>query len=203
MFNRKVPHARFIERQIEDVRAAAETNSLLSALALSLTFPDVFGQVLFPDIVLRDGRRNAGAQYAKWFDEFVGAEYEAPEEPESSELKRYFTGKMCWKLRCAYLHEGKSDNDYPYEPSDSQSNSEHEFEFELALHACDSIGDMTESTAPDLIKRHVRIDIGKLCMCLCDAAEHCLRDNAELFDESTSDVLDLPYMIRLFGTDDQ
>lgn len=201
MLNRKVPHARFIERQIGDVRAAVEADNLLSALALALTFPDVFGQVLYPEIVANNGRRITGAQYAKWFDEHVGTEYEAPDEPGSQELKNYFNGSMCWKLRCAYLHEGKSDNDYPYESSDTRSGSECEFEFELALHACDAIGDMTDSTTPNLVKRHVRIDVGKLCSRLCDAAELCLRDNAGRFDEATSDVLDLPYVIRLYGMD--
>ena len=52
---------------------------------------------------------------------------------------------------------------------------------------------------PDLVKRHVRIDIGKLCTCLCDAAELCLHDNAERFGDNTSDILDLPHFIELLG----
>ncbi len=199
MFNRKVPHTRFIERQIRDVRAAVEADNLLSALALALTFPDSFGQVLFSEMVFDNGKRNVGAQYARWFDEYVGDEYKAPEKPDSRELKSYFTGKMCWKLRCAYLHAGKSDADYQYEASGDQDGLEHDFEFELALHACDAIGDMTESSTPNHIKQHVRIDIGKLCTCLCDAAERCLHNNAERFDDSTSDILDLPYFVELLG----
>lgn len=197
MLNRKVPHTRFIEKQIKDARAAVEADSLLSALALALTFPDALGQVLYPEMVFDNGKRNAGAQYARWFDEYVGDDYKASEEPDSYELKSYFTGKMCWKLRCAYLHAGKSDGDYPYETSGGQSGLEHYFEFELALHACDATGDMTESTMPDLVKRHVRIDIGKLCTCLCDAAELCLHDNAEKFGDNTSDILDLLHFIEL------
>lgn len=201
MLNRKVPHARFVERQIRDVRAAIEAGNLLSALALALTFPDVFGQVLYPEMVFDNGRRKAGAQYARWFDEYVGAEYKAPEKPGSHELKSYFTGRMCWKLRCACLHAGKSDSDYPYEQSGDQGGLEHDFEFELALHACDAIGNMTESTTPDLVKRHVRIDIGKLCTCLCDAAGLCLHDNAGRFGDSTSDILDLRHFVELYGLD--
>lgn len=199
MLNRKVPHTWLIERQIKDVRSAIEADNLLSALALALTFPDVLGQVMYPEMVTGKGKRKAGEQYAAWFDEYVGTEYEAPEEPGSRELKSYFTGRMCWKLRCAYLHAGKSDGDYPYEPSGDQGGLEHDFEFELALHACDAIGDMTESTMPDLVKRHVRIDIGKLCTCLCDAAELCLHDNVKRFDDSTSDILDLPHFVELLG----
>lgn len=171
MLNRKVPHARFIEEQISDGRAAIEAGNLLSALALALTFPDVFGQTTYPEMVFDNDRRKAGTQYAKWFDECVGVEYMAPEEPGSRELKSYFTGRMCWKLRCAYLH------------------------------ACDAIGDMTESTRPDLVKRHVRIGIGRLCTCLCDAAELCLHDNAEQFVDSASDLLDLPPFVELYGLD--
>lgn len=160
MLSRKVPHARLIARQIDDVRAAIDAGNLLSALALALTFPDVLGQVMYSNAGKKHDGRNIGVRYAKWFDEYVGAEYRAPEEPGSRELKSYFTGRMCWKLRCAYLHEGKSDNKYPYDPSDDQEGLEHDFELELALHACDAIGDMTESTRPNLVKRHVRIDIG-------------------------------------------
>lgn len=204
MLNKKVPYTQFIEKQIGDVRAAVETGNLLSALALALTFPDVLGQVMYPEMVTGKGkgkRRKAGAQYAAWFDKYVGNKYEAPEKPGSSELNSYFTGRMCWELRCAYLHAGKSDSDYPYEPPDDQDGLKHNFEFELALHACDTIGDMTESTAPDLVKRHVRIDIGKLCTCLCNAAETCLHNNSERFDGSTSDILDLPYFVKLCGLD--
>ena len=162
MFSRKVPHARFVERQIGDARAAIEADSLLSALALALTFPDVFGQALYPEIVANSGRKIAREQYAKWFDEYAGAAYKVPKEPGSREPKSCFTGRMCWKLRCAYLHAGKSDSDYPYKPSDDQVALEHNFEFELTLHVCDAIRDMTESAMPNFIKRHVRIDIGKL-----------------------------------------
>lgn len=201
MLSRKVPHARLIARQIDDVRAAIDAGNLLSALALALTFPDVLGQVMYSNAGKKHDGRNIGVRYAKWFDEYVGAEYRAPEEPGSRELKSYFTGRMCWKLRCAYLHEGKSDNKYPYDPSDDQEGLEHDFELELALHACDAIGDMTESTRPNLVKRHVRIDIGKLCTCLCDAAEICLHDNAERFIDNTSDLLDLPHFVELYGLD--
>ena len=203
MLNRKVPHTRFIERQIEDVRSAIGADNLLSALALALTFPDVFGRALYPDMVTANGRRNAGAQYSRWFDEHVGTEYKMPEEPGSCELERYFTGRMCWKLRCAYLHEGKSDCNYPYEPSNSQDGLDYEFEFELALHACDAVGDTTESATPDRVKRHVRIDVGKLCVRLCDAAEACLLNNAGRFSNHTSDILDLPYVIGLCRSDCQ
>lgn len=58
---------------------------------------------------------------------------------------------------------------------------------------------MTENTMPDLVKWHVRIDIGKLCTCLCDAAELCLYDNVDKFGDNTSDILDLPYFIELLG----
>lgn len=199
MLNRKVSHTRFIEKQIRDARTAVEADSLLSALALALTFPDVLGQVLYPEMVTKKGKRKAGEQYAAWFDEYVGNEYKAPEEPESCELKSYFTGGMCWKLRCAYLHAGKSDSDYPYEVSNGQDNLEHDFEFELALYSCDAVGDMMESSTPNLVNQHVRIDINKLCTCLCNAAELCLHDNAEKFGDNTSDILDLPYFIGLLG----
>lgn len=56
-----------------------------------------------------------------------------------------------------------------------------------------------ESSTPNLVKQHVRIDISKLCTCLCDAAELCLHDNAEKFGDNTSDILDLPHFIGLLG----
>ena len=62
MFNRKVFRLHLVDRQIEDARNAVESGNLLSALALALTLPDVFGQVLYPNMLLSNGRRNAGAQ---------------------------------------------------------------------------------------------------------------------------------------------
>lgn len=88
-----------MDRLVADVRAAVAAESWYSALALTLTLPDICGFVEAP---------NAGSQarYVQWFDREVAPRYLVafPGEPT-----QFLNGNDCYALRCAFLHQGEFD----------------------------------------------------------------------------------------------
>ena len=97
---------------VESIRNAVEKGCLIPALMSSLTIPDAMGQRLYPDLVLDNGKRAAGRQYAKWFDSWAANDFlfsdDLSNEGETTP-SQIFNGKMCWKLRCSLLHSGDYD----------------------------------------------------------------------------------------------
>ncbi|WP_246010437.1 MULTISPECIES: hypothetical protein [Bacillaceae] len=98
--------------KIKDIRLALYNQNYQAALALSLTLPDICGQIEYPNLKRRDGRRNIGQQYATWFNDWVNHYYADPTgwtDDYSKAKSPIFTGEMCYSLRCSFLHEGNSD----------------------------------------------------------------------------------------------
>jgi len=85
--------------KITDIEKALNAKSYLSALALTLTLPDICGKIAYPEI------KSNGERYARWFDEYLTKH----DYPESFEDRLKFDGRKCWKLRCAFLHEGSTE----------------------------------------------------------------------------------------------
>lgn len=57
------------------VRDAIEKDCLIPALMSSLTIPDAMGQLLYPNLIFHNGKRAAGRQYAKWFDDWAANDF--------------------------------------------------------------------------------------------------------------------------------
>ncbi len=51
--------------KIEDIKKALGNGAYLSALALTLTLPDIYGQVEYPD------EKKVGERYVPWFNNYV------------------------------------------------------------------------------------------------------------------------------------
>ncbi|MFI3227991.1 MAG: hypothetical protein R3Y09_11390 [Clostridia bacterium] len=82
---------------IRDIENALEKEVYLSALALSLTLPDICGKVEFPTI------KSTKQRYIKWYDKHI-TNNNYPDEHDEA-LK--FNGEKCYELRCSYLHAGE------------------------------------------------------------------------------------------------
>lgn len=176
------------------------------------------GKVLYPEIVHKgkDGKpnkRDVGGQYAAWFNEWVGDKYRVPWKiPDESKPKQAdesgvvivvdsskgpitFTGKMCYDLRCSLLHAGEPEASY-VGPAESKGFY-NTYKLEFRLHACDSYeqvwpyyagrSEKGETKESRLIS--IRIDVGTLCLRICDGAELCLNNCGK--DESDFPVLDI------------
>ncbi|MCA0926385.1 hypothetical protein LCM03_17195 [Bacillus stratosphericus] len=167
--------------KIRDIEIAFENKSYLSALALSLTSTDICGEIEYPHFKFDDGKRNVGKQYATWFDNWVNQHYADCTGWTNDYAKAkdpYFTGKMCYSLRCSFLHAGnsdikewgkKEDNDYLYS-----------YEFRLGVSGADSFGSSYSNQIQDNSKikktETVTINIDKLCKYICLSAERYYRE---------------------------
>jgi hypothetical protein len=162
--------------KINDIQKALNNDCYLSALALALTLPDICGMIAYPNLLNNRGKRQVGKQYARWFDEWVNQYYADPEgwnDDYSQAINPYFTGQMCYQLRCKFLHEGHPNID-PWGQEDD-GHKLYQYSFELSVGGADL---KSKSWSPnDLFngkvkERHlVSIDIEKLCESICLAAQ--------------------------------
>ncbi|GAA1899990.1 hypothetical protein GCM10009837_23320 [Streptomyces durmitorensis] len=80
-----------------------------AALVLALTLPDICVKASDPD------RKTSRSRYAAWFEEYVAPAYTLyVGTPSDGEEVKFLSGKDCYALRCALLHEG-SDNTTAHE----------------------------------------------------------------------------------------
>lgn len=171
-----VSYVSIIDR-IEEIRKDIEAACYQSALALALTLPDICGQVAHPEMVYKTGKnkekRSAGKQYSTWFDENLKDDYMHPvlnEQNEIIDYRQYFTGKMCYLLRCSYLHSGDSSiGDFEESAVDAKEEFKYGYCFELSLDS-ECIGKI-EDLAHKNERMELRINVRNLCRNLCDAAE--------------------------------
>lgn len=154
--------------RIEEIELNIADKRWQSALALSLTLPDICGGIAFPEIVkhYRDGRvmldrqkkptRDVGGQYIRWFDSFAAPFFKLDESDE----KAYICGERCWQLRCEYLHQNKGFiND----------ENEETVRFHLGVNCGSSVcGFDTAQQNGDSLD--IRIDIEQFCLRMCSAA---------------------------------
>lgn len=168
---------------IKSIRSAIEKDCLIPALMSSLTIPDAMGQRLYPELVLDNGKRAAGQQYAKWFDYWAANDFLFSDDP-SNEGKttpgQIFNGKMCWKLRCSLLHSG--DYDVPVDAPENDEDFNYDYKFELVLHGCNALCSSWPSpkNGERATKNVVfRVDVASLSGSLCDAAELCLKETGD------------------------
>lgn len=159
----------FIHR-IEEIELNISDKRWQSALALSLTLPDICGGIAFPEVVkrYRDGRvmldrqkkptRDVGGQYIRWFDSFAAPFFKINETDE----KPYICGERCWQLRCEYLHQNKG---FLNEDSDD------DVRFHLGVNCGTSLCEADPVTS-DGKTTDIRIDIEQFCRRMCNAARN-------------------------------
>lgn len=189
---------------VESIRNAVEKGCLIPALMSSLTIPDAMGQRLYPDLVLDNGKRAAGRQYAKWFDSWAANDFlfsdDLSNEGETTP-SQIFNGKMCWKLRCSLLHSG--DYDVPVDAPEKDENFDYNYKFELVLHGCNALCSSwlsSKSGARATKSVTFRVDVSSLASSLCDAAEVCLKETGETVSYPNLELFDMAAWADRFNT---
>lgn len=153
-------HKYGIQDRIDEIQIAIQNELWQSALALSLTLPDICGQIEFKELVKENGNRLIGEQYKAWFRKYVEKYFEkyVPEsindELDENELKMYFTAEMCWELRNAFLHAGSDETSVNYE------KNKHLFSLQL-----NSVNSYVIDKENNITSAH--IDVAKLCSFIC------------------------------------
>lgn len=101
-------------QKLEAIKKAYSDGNYMAALALSLTIPDICGQVEFPEL---SGTNNVGKRYKKWFDMHLKQYYGEDGMMHTglaafdNKMKWVFNAEICYALRCAVLHSGNDDVD--------------------------------------------------------------------------------------------
>ena len=201
--------------KIFDIKRALESGAYLSALALTLTLPDICGKAAFPDLKI-------GERYRKWYDENIAkydrrascgfpvpegkqAHCQNPNGRESCDVSVepltcpyyidngdvYFTADMCYQLRCAFLHSG-SDN------INEKNNLIDEFELQISNYGVEtggahSLGCTWENDDYENRKRHIRLDITQFCFTVYTTAEVFYEKNKDKlnFKDAHIEVFDM------------
>jgi hypothetical protein len=189
---------------IESIRSAIGKDCLIPALMSSLTIPDAMGQLLYPNLVLDNGKRAAGRQYAKWFDNWAANDFlfsGGPSNEGETIPGQIFNGKMCWKLRCSLLHSG--DYDVPVDAPGKDESFDYDYKFELVLHGCNAL--CSSWPSPENGERATksvafRVNAASLASSLCDAAEACLKETGETVSYPDLKVFDVAAWANGFNT---
>lgn len=177
--------------KVNEIRKAIKYKCYLPAMALALTLPDICGEIEYPE------EHAVGKRYKAWFDKWVSSSYECPGgmtvDNKRTEIP-YFTGKMCYDLRCAFLHSGNSHIKDFGEIEDADYN--YTYHFELLVNGSDSFGQQWMEPQPYNTKickdRIVRINVELLCENLCCSAEKYYNSKPkELFKEHSIQIVDI------------
>lgn len=184
-------------KKIEEIKKALEYELYLPALSLALTIPDICGQIEYPDFVNSKGHRLVGKQYGTWFDDWVNHHYADPTGWTDDYLKAknpYFTGKMCYELRCSFLHSGNIDIQDFGEKEDKENS--YSYRFELCTNGSDSVGTFWEEPQSKSGKikklKTVRINVSVLCEFLCHSAEkYYHHKGGETFTDKKITIIDI------------
>ena len=85
-----------MENLIQELRVSLKNGLYIMALNTALIVPDICSA-----LESEDGQTN-GKRYKAWFDKYVTPKYEG-----------FASGDDIYKIRCATLHQGKFNHDYP------------------------------------------------------------------------------------------
>lgn len=145
-----------LEDRIEEIEKAVKFEMWQSALALSLTVPDICGQIEFKNIIDKNGKRLVGKQYKEWFKKYIDP-YFLKSNKHKDDIKTYFTAEMCWQLRNAFLHSGTDNTE--------ENIKKGLYSFKLKINSVNSysINEDNEITS-------ITLDIKTLCDFICKGA---------------------------------
>jgi hypothetical protein len=84
-----------ITNLVSAVRNSVAAQNWYSALSMAISFPDICGKIDDPAL-------GSQARYTPWFKTYVEPKYLS-----AMSTHVYLSGRDCYALRCAYLHQGE------------------------------------------------------------------------------------------------
>lgn len=141
-------------KKLKDIQRAIECECYLSALALTLTLPDICSKV-------ESGEKGRNS-YIFWYDKYVKPLHYIKGE---NAPEHQFNGELCYALRCSFLHSGN----YEFEQKKEKINIEFE------LHADKVLGEPNIHDSYRKMKDGrtiIDLDVYGLCHCICKAVKN-------------------------------
>ncbi|PEX91821.1 hypothetical protein [Bacillus cereus] len=151
-----------MDKLIKEITNSLDNKNYLSALALTLTLPDICGKIAYPEI------KGVGKRYAQWYNEYI----HKFENPDGMEDVDRFDGEAVYKLHCNFLHDGSSYMKGKYNQTESK-----DFVFELT----DTMTFYSKSWENNEDDCSIRIEIGVIDFCrkMCLVAGDFYNKNSE------------------------
>lgn len=182
-----------IIQRIDEIEKCLDKEMWQSALALSLTIPDICGQIEFPYMYGKNGEKvksKVGYRYKNWFRKHVENRFADHHgfNDDGSAIHSYFNAEMCYALRNAFLHAGSDEIEDPTI-----------YRFKLELHGCDSYGTTIVSNEDSEFK-HVTVDMSSLCNNICASARKFYEEwsDKEDFENKRCEWLDIKEWSRCY-----
>lgn len=163
-----------IKRLIQDIRKALENELYFVALNSALTLPDICGNVEYPK------EKSSRKRYISWYDKEIG-KYE--KDPNEKDDMSYLSGEVIYTLRCSLLHEGN-----PNVQNDKLREAKPIDDFSLIIQKSNQFDIYFDGSISSIIinseDRQIRkyeMNVRRICMILCGAAESYYEENIERF----------------------
>jgi hypothetical protein len=92
-----------IQDFVEAVRQSVKQRNWYAALGLALALPDICADLEKPN-------RGSQKRYADWWNTYLTTAYKTPDRiSQATRVSTLLNGNDCYALRCAFLHNGRSD----------------------------------------------------------------------------------------------
>ena len=157
-----------IEIYTNEIKTALQNKCYFTALALSLTLPDICGAVAFPE------EPSTGRRYIKWCDAYLTID----ENRERGCKTPYLSGEVLCNLRNTFLHTGAPNID----SNKVQDETNHLDKFMLLLGDGTVIQTFSTYIETPVVKyRMIAIDASWMCRVICESALQYYLNNAEKF----------------------
>lgn len=143
-----------MKRFTNAIRGSLDSRNWYAALYLALTIPDICSRLE------AENDKSDGAKYAAWFDHYMLHKYQAA-VGQNGAIHTFLTGRECYALRCASVHEGTAD------VTGQRWQQERErFHFTVVGSHCNQV------------EAVLQLDVPSFCGDICDAVEKWLVDFA-------------------------
>lgn len=153
----------------DEVRKTLQAECYGAALALSLTIPDAYGQIAFPE------EKKVGKRYMDWYRQYCGY---ALSSRMGKDPMPAFDALACYKLRCELLHNGDANMEtkYLYELDDQGKLMRNDVNlervsFSLRIGLSSKLGKTWERDDEENAEYSLVVSVEELCLALCDAAD--------------------------------
>ena len=141
---------------IGSIRLAVANENWYGALIIALILPDICGKIEFP-------KKPTKERYPKWYDKYVRHKYEFGDCYQENNTI-FMTGKDCYALRCALLHEGHQD-------LRTQKAYERLQKIDFVVPKSGKIRHKINFSNIEF-----QLEVDKFCLDICDGAEKWLSD---------------------------
>lgn len=174
-----------INRLIDDMDKALDTEAYMAALAIALILPDMCAKAEYPDIKFNKER------YVKWLDEYL-CQYNKNDKGEDFNSP-YLSGEIIYQLRCMFLHSGIPNIDK--DKIEEEINKLNKFsiiiekkkEFDLY---CD-YSETTNNNNNNIKEKKYSLNVRKFCKDLELVVKTYYHDNKTKFDFSNFCIIDM------------